>query len=176
MRREPLGLERVARAAQVVEHVVEILPTKCGSMKRSCSAVPQRTSGWLIRLVPEPRDERAQQQLLRQAHARRAAASRRRGTRPAPGGPSAPSGRIELVDADLGAVRVAGDVDQQVAEHAVDEPGRDRAALAIADLREARSPARRASRARASSTRGAWLVGPMNRPENRYDSDGWFCQ
>src|SRR5450432_1606278 len=29
---------------------------------------------------------------------------------------------------------------------------------------------------RASSTRGAWLVGPMNVPENRYDSEGWFCQ
>ena len=25
---------------------------------------------------------------------------------------------------------------------------------------------------RASSVRGAWLVGPMNRPENRYDSAG----
>ena len=31
-------------------------------------------------------------------------------------------GRVELVDAELGAVRVAGDVDQQVAEQAVDEP------------------------------------------------------
>ena len=29
---------------------------------------------------------------------------------------------------------------------------------------------------RASSMRGAWLVGPMNSPENRYDSDGWLCQ
>ena len=29
---------------------------------------------------------------------------------------------------------------------------------------------------RASSTRGAWLVGPMNSPEKRYDSDGWLCQ
>src|SRR5438552_1482201 len=29
---------------------------------------------------------------------------------------------------------------------------------------------------RASSTRGAWLVGPTNRPEKRYDSDGWLCQ
>ena len=29
---------------------------------------------------------------------------------------------------------------------------------------------------RASSTRGAWLVGPMNMPLNRYDSEGWFCQ
>ena len=32
--------------------------------------------------------------------------------------------RIQLVDAELGAVRVAGGVDQQVAEQAVDEPGR----------------------------------------------------
>src|ERR1700710_981944 len=29
---------------------------------------------------------------------------------------------------------------------------------------------------RASSTRGDWLVGPMNKPENRYDSEGWFIQ
>jgi hypothetical protein len=29
---------------------------------------------------------------------------------------------------------------------------------------------------RASSTRGAWLVGPMNRPENRYERDGWLFQ
>ena len=29
---------------------------------------------------------------------------------------------------------------------------------------------------RASSTRGACEVGPMNRPLNRYDNDGWLCQ
>src|ERR1700674_4583720 len=29
---------------------------------------------------------------------------------------------------------------------------------------------------RASSTRGDWLVGPTYMPENRYESDGWFCQ
>ncbi len=33
-------------------------------------------------------------------------------------------GRIELVDAELGAVRVAGHVRQQVTEHAIDQPGR----------------------------------------------------
>ena len=37
-----------------------------------------------------------------------------------------PVGRIELVDAELGAVGVAGDVDEQVAEQAVDEPRRRR--------------------------------------------------
>ena len=39
-------------------------------------------------------------------------------------------GRVELVDADLGAVRVAGDVDQQVAEDAVHQPRRDVARVA----------------------------------------------
>ena len=29
---------------------------------------------------------------------------------------------------------------------------------------------------RASSMRGDWLVGPTYMPENRYESDGWFCQ
>ncbi len=29
---------------------------------------------------------------------------------------------------------------------------------------------------RASSMRGAWLVGPTNRPENRYDSEGWLTK
>jgi hypothetical protein len=25
-------------------------------------------------------------------------------------------------------------------------------------------------------TQGAWLVGPMNMPENKWLSDGWLCQ
>ena len=29
---------------------------------------------------------------------------------------------------------------------------------------------------RASSIRGAWLVGPRNVPENKYVSEGWLCQ
>ena len=45
--------------------------TKCGSMKRSCSSVPQRFSrAGPVRLLPEARHQRAHQQLLRQAHAR----------------------------------------------------------------------------------------------------------
>ena len=35
-----------------------------------------------------------------------------------------PVGRIQLVDADLGAVRVAGHVDQEIAEQPIDEPRR----------------------------------------------------
>ncbi len=33
-------------------------------------------------------------------------------------------GRVEFVDAELGAMRVPRDVDQQVTEHAIHEPGR----------------------------------------------------
>ena len=29
---------------------------------------------------------------------------------------------------------------------------------------------------RASSMRGAWLVGPTNMPENRYESAGWLTK
>ena len=93
-------------------------------MKRSCSSVPQRVSRRVVRLAPEPRDQRAQQQLLRQAHPRvrrhlerahlEQAAAARRAVR-----------RVELVDAELGAMRVAGDVGQQVTEQPIDEPGRN---------------------------------------------------
>ena len=105
-------------------------------MKRSCSAVPQRTERAVLRLAPEPGDQRAEQQLLGEAHARDRAAFRRRGIRPSPSRPVGAVGRIELVDADLGAMGVAGDVDQQIAEQPVDQPQRRRFRPAAADLRE----------------------------------------
>src|SRR5262249_33912917 len=40
-------------------------------------------------------------------------------------------GRIQLVDADLRSMRIAGHVDQQVAENAIDEPRHRRAEIAI---------------------------------------------
>ena len=51
-----------------------------------------------------------------------------------PEAPGRAVGRVELVDADLGAVRVAGHVDQQVAEDAVDEPWRYAALRRVGDL------------------------------------------
>ena len=72
-------------------------------------------------MLPEPGDERAQKQLLRKAHARvrrhfktpeldKTEAARRtvRG--------------IELVDADFRPVRVAGDIDQKIAQQPVKQP------------------------------------------------------
>jgi hypothetical protein len=83
-----------------------------------------------------------------------------------PSRPVAVSGAVELVDAELGAVGVAGDVDEQVAQQAVDQPRRHLGALPSGICWKA-TRSRSTESLRASSTRGAWLVGPMNRPENR---------
>ena len=87
----------------------------------------------LIGHAPEARDEREQQQLLREAHARvRRHLERAELDEAEPAGRAV--GRIELVDADLGAMRVARHVDQQVAEQPIDEPWRRLRRLR--DLRE----------------------------------------
>ena len=76
-----------------------------------------------LRLAPEPRDQRAQQQLLRKAHARVGGHLERAELDEAePAGRAI--GRIELVDADLRAMGVAGDVGEQIAEQAVHHPQR----------------------------------------------------
>ena len=87
----------------------------------------------VVRRLPEPGDERPQQQLLRQAHPGvRRHLERAQLHQPLPA--AARVGCVELVDAELRAVRVAGDVDQQVPEDPVDEPRRD--AIVLGDLRE----------------------------------------
>ena len=101
----------------------------------------------LLRLAPEPGDQRAEQQLLGQAHARV-----RRHLEGAELDQAEPAGRavrrIELVDADLGAVGVAGrhrpagcGTAGRPARAAAARPRRRR------HLAPARSPARRARRA-----------------------------
>ena len=82
------------------------------------SPAHQRAVLWLS---PEPGDQRPQEELLRQAHARIGRHFER-----AELDQTKPAGwtirRIQLVDADLGAVCVAGDVNQQVAEQTIDQP------------------------------------------------------
>ncbi len=118
------------------------------------------------------RDQGAKQEMLRQAHPRvrwhfkgahfeQSEAARSR------------VGRIELVDAELGAVRAAGGVDEQVSEDAVDQPRRSAAMirnllkrdfhlvdLIVAGFVDARRLA----------------VGPTKIPLKRYDKAGWLCQ
>jgi hypothetical protein len=88
-------------------------------------------------------------------------------------------GAVELVDAELGAVGVAGDVGEQMAQGAVGDPRLAEGwSGAPRDVDEAEPPVRRAisanaisswykDSARPSSTRGACEVVPMNRPAKR---------
>ena len=108
--------------AKVVEHVEEILP----DVVRQHEAVVQRRApaheAAVERALPQPGDEGAHQQLLGKAHARIG-----RHLEAAELDQAEPAGRTvrreQLVDADLRAMRVAGDVDQQIAEQPVDQPG-----------------------------------------------------
>ncbi len=121
VRREPFGLERVAVAPQIVDDVAEV----AGDEVRQHEAIVQLGSPANQRLIvgslPEAGNERAQEQLLRQAHARM-----RRHLKRAQFDESLPAAagfrRVELVDAELGAMRVAGQIDEQMPEHAIDDP------------------------------------------------------
>ena len=125
--------------------VAEIRPKIMGQHE----AVVQRRSPahelLAIWLFPEHRDQRAQQQLLREAHARV-----RRHFERAELDQAEPAGRavrrIELIDADFGAMRVARDIDQQVAEEAIDQPWRDVPNVRDREPAKARSRVRRALR------------------------------
>ena len=78
------------------------------------------------------RQQSAQQELLRHAHAlmrRHLEGAQLQETTSAAGA----VGRIQLVDAELGAMGVAGAVDQDVAEQAIDQPGRDRAVAGVVE-------------------------------------------
>jgi hypothetical protein len=76
---------------------------------------------WIVRLVPEFGDQRPQQQVLCQAHARvrgHFEGAHFQQAQSTGGG----FGGIELVDAELRAVRVASGIHQQVAEDSIYDP------------------------------------------------------
>src|SRR5215831_15509353 len=92
--------------------------TKWGSIQRSCSSVPQEISG----ARSESRHQRSQQQHLAEAHAR--VRRHLEGAELDESEPAVrPVGSVELVDGELGAVRVAGEIDEQVPQQPIDQPG-----------------------------------------------------
>ena len=121
--------------AQVGEHVEEILPDE---MRQHEPVVQRRAPARqrpVQRIAPQPREDRADQQLLGEAHARvRRHLEAAELDQPEPAGRAV--GRIELVDADFRAMGVAGHVGQKVAHQPVDQPRRRR--LAVAGLRDLR--------------------------------------
>ena len=123
MRCEPVGRERVARLAEVGEHVVEVLPHEMRQHEIVVQARAPAAERPFVGTVPEFGHEAAQQRLLRHAHA-----PVRRHLEGAQLEQAATAGcgvrREELVDAELGAMGIAGRVDQQIAEHPIDQPGR----------------------------------------------------
>ena len=123
VRREPLRIERIARGAEIGQHVLEILLHEVRQHEVVVQARAPAAELLLIGPVPEGRDQAAQQRLLRHAHlpVRRHLEGAQLEQAAASGGGVR---REQLVDAELGAMRVAGRIDQQVAEDAVDQPGR----------------------------------------------------
>ncbi len=121
VRSKPVLLERVAGFAQLVEHFLKVLRDEMRQHETIVQGRAPADRPLAIWLFPHSRHQRPQQQLLCQAHPRV-----RRHLETAEFDQAQPAGgrvgREQLVDAELGAMRVAGQVDQQVAQHAVDNP------------------------------------------------------
>ena len=111
---EPFGLEFVASATRVFAHVFEVTPGEVRQHPAVVDVGAPADKWFFIRLLPEPGDERAQHQCLSEAHAcmwRHFEGTHFQQAETA----GRTVGREEFVDAELGAVRAAGGVDQQVA-------------------------------------------------------------
>jgi len=156
MRRKPLARSAKPAAACSAMTSEKSSAMKCGSRSDRASRCPSAQTRRRVRCLPEARHERAQEQLLRQAHA-----LVRRHLEGAQLEKPQPSGRtvreLELVDAELRTMRIAGHVDQEIAKQTIDEPWRTLLAR-CGNWRKAISSSFSES-LRASSTRGACDVG-----------------
>src|SRR6185437_9329381 len=119
--RVPFQREVVTGLAELLEYAEKILPEEM----RQHEAIVQRGAPAhelaLLRFAPELCDQRADQQLLRQRHP----GIRRHFERTEFDQPEAagrPVRRIELVDADFGAMGIACYVDEDMPEQAVHQP------------------------------------------------------
>ena len=121
LRVKPLRIERIACAAEIVQDTEKVLPDDVCQHEPVVQGGAPPHQRATLRLAPEPGDQGAQEQLLRQTHACvRRHLERAELDQAQP--PGRTVGREQLVDAQLGAVGVAGDVYQEVAEQSVDQP------------------------------------------------------
>ena len=125
---EPFGLEVETMLAQVLQHTEEILPDETAKHETIMQGGAPAGEVTRKRLVPIAGNQGPDQQLLGERHAR---IGRHFETaelhQPKP--PGRAIGGIELVDANFGPVGIAGDIDQQIAEQAVGQPGQRRGAF-----------------------------------------------
>jgi hypothetical protein len=121
--REPLEFERIARGAQVADDVLEVGRAEVRQQPAVMDVRAPADQAVFVGLVPEPGDEAAQEEMLREAHARV-----RRHLEGAhfdePEAARAGFGRVEFINGKLGAVGVAAGVNEQVAEQPVAQPRR----------------------------------------------------
>src|SRR5262249_15871426 len=131
---EPLRIEAIALAADFIQHVEEILPDEILQHEAVVQCRAPAHHGAAKRLAPQPGDERAQQQLLGETHARigRHLDRTEFDKAEAAGGAFR---REQLVDADFGAVSIAGDIDQEIAKQPVDQPWQGSPHLSLPHLR-----------------------------------------
>src|ERR687891_1456836 len=110
MRREPTGVEWIAALIELRDDILEVEPNEVRQEKAVVQLrAPARQTLRLIRCFPKTRDQRAQKQLLGEAHARvrRHLKGAHLNQSQTPGGAVR---RVQFVDAKFGAVGVAGDV------------------------------------------------------------------
>ena len=119
---KPLRIEMIAGGvAQIVQHTEKVVPDEMLQHEPIVQGRAPADGGAALRLAPEPGDQRAHEQLLCQAHARvRRHFERAEFDQAEASGRTV--GREQLVDANFGAVGVAGDVDEKVAKQTVDQP------------------------------------------------------
>src|SRR5215475_14140508 len=123
MRRKPGFIDGITRPPQIVDDGGKILFDVVRKKKEIVKAGSPTDRFFLKWGAPEPRNQSTYKQLLRQTHPcmrRHLERPHLHKTEPA----RRAVGRVELIDAEFGTMRVAGHVDQQVSENPVDQPRR----------------------------------------------------
>src|SRR5882724_646018 len=122
MRQEPLRFHGITVCSKIFQHVLKIAPNEMWQHPAVMNIGSPVNEVVHKGLFPEPGDETAKQQLLGKAHAgvgRHLESAHFE----EPQASAAAFGRIKLINAEFGAVRVSSSVYQQVAEEAIHQPG-----------------------------------------------------
>src|ERR1043166_959390 len=117
---EPIRSQRITMVLQILNHIAKILFHKMRQHESVVQFGTPTDQRALIRMLPETGDERAEQQLLGQAHA--GMGRHFKGPQFDQAKPSAAAvGRVEFINAEFCAMGVARHIDQQVAEETIDQ-------------------------------------------------------